>query len=261
MSGQHRKRKRSTFTTQKTNGNKEVIRVYPTHLLLRWWLPVWLVLRHGLVLLRRWVSVRSSLVWLLVLRRGCPVVPLLRRSTVCRRRHTVAPGGCVPLLVRWRAATTTGTGTTSIAPAVIVISDHHLDITLGVVRGLSYPGKGDTAGGRVRSGVRLGWDLDAAPRAVLQLFDGRAALADDQAHLALSFKQWNTTVLDVDPTTVSVTHLLSAIHLLAVASTVPGLYFYQCGLHVSCYEPHSLVHPGPASTWLCTGSRSGVEMY
>lgn len=150
---------------------------------LLWRLTVRLVLRRRLVLLRRRVPVRSGLVRLLVLRRRRPVVPLRRRGTVGRRGAPIVARRCVALLVGRRPTASA----TVAAAAVVVIPDHHLDVTLGVVRRLSHPGEGDAAGGGVRSGVCLGGDLDAAARAVLQLLDGRATLADDKTHL---FRAW-----------------------------------------------------------------------
>ena len=157
-----------------TYGNRESKR--PHLLLLRWRLPVRLVLRNRLVLLRRRVPVRRGLVRRLVLlRRGRPVV-LRGRGPIRSGRATVAPGGGrpVPLLVRGRAATAdaaaaaaTATATAAAEAVTVVVLDHHLDVALGVVGGLAHPREGDTPSRGVRSGVNLGRDLDATSRAVL----------------------------------------------------------------------------------------------
>lgn len=111
-----------------------------------------------------------------LLRGGRPVVALRWRRTVRGGATVVAGGRRSVVWLVWRRAAATE------AVALIVL-DHHLDVALGIVGRFSHAGESDAASGGVGARVRLGGDLDAATGAVLELFDGGTALADDQTHL------------------------------------------------------------------------------
>lgn len=128
------------------------------------------------------MPVRRRLVGLLVvLRDGRSIVRSLGRGGAIPggRRSPVTPSrgaGAVALLVGGRAPA-------SVA-VPFVVSNHHFDITLSTVRGVTYTGKSDAARRGVGSRIGVRGDLDAAARAILQLLDCRSALADDEANLS-----------------------------------------------------------------------------